>query len=271
MKATKAVLFLLVLSVLSFADQVEEVSVQIGTISQFVKVGTDLKFDSMLPGYSYKGTLDVTWAVSSDSLQGIEQDEAQLFFLLASRSNDSAVTFIKDGKKFESVSGVLKCAVKNGECAEGSQLSETIGVQVKVGEEGKSLVEVIVLNASSKPIGGEQEKIFESNNVNAAIGEVVGRVGELVSENDSEEGTSASGEEEPVQGSVQGEQAEEDANAYANELSLSKNNEKSAPEPLLNQSNMMWAGLAAFLVVTAGYTAVKFATRKKGFGPADEQ
>ncbi|MBI5158520.1 hypothetical protein HY992_00180 [Candidatus Micrarchaeota archaeon] len=270
MKATTVLCLFLAFSILSFADQVEEISVQIGTISQFVKVGTDLKFDAMLPGYSYKGTLNVSWAVSSDSLKGMEQDEAQLYFLLSSRNNESVVTFIKDGKKYESASGVLKCAVKNGECGQGSQLSEEIGVQIKVKEEGRSLVEVIVLNASSKPVAGGQEKIEASNsaNVNTALGEIVETVQEYASEADTlnDSDTASKGELEPAaQGSVQGKQAEgeADSNAFANELALGDDKKNSAS--LLSESNAIWIALAAFLILAAGYTGFKIITRKKGF------
>ncbi len=177
---------LLLLSPLVLADQLEEVQFPVSTISRFVNIESDLNFSSMLPGHVYEGMLNISWAIPNDALKGVKEKEVEVFFSMVPRNSGSVVKFGWQNATMNRFAGSLKCIVENGRCGAASRLSERVMVKVTLDEEGKKLVEAIVINATMKPVGIVEEAVEQRKQVVEEIRKFENEAKETPVENASE-------------------------------------------------------------------------------------
>lgn len=154
-----SILLLLSLVAACFAaEQTNEVVMSLNVVNGLVNVSGDSNFPALLTNYTYRGNLTISWAVPEDALKGVEADEAIVYVSMKPRNDDSHVTFRWRGRNYSSVAFTLRCSINEGRCSGGSHLNETVEALVRLNEP-KSLDEVILVEASTMPLGGMEESL----------------------------------------------------------------------------------------------------------------
>ncbi|VVB66318.1 Uncharacterised protein [Candidatus Gugararchaeum adminiculabundum] len=152
MKTLTYILAFALLSSVLFAE-VQEYSFDVTTADQFVKVSSTMDYTNLLPNTNYSDTVTIDWNVPDAALKGIDSDQVTVY-VQVSNEGYSTILFSEGGRLYPTTSFILKCAVVDGACAKGSDLSRSFDVLIETPSAGSTKA-ILKVEASLSPFGQE--------------------------------------------------------------------------------------------------------------------
>ncbi|VVB73713.1 Uncharacterised protein [uncultured archaeon] len=155
---------LLVLAQLCCAlDQDVFVDINATSVTRLIAVNASFGDMQMLPGYEYSSDLAVNWAVPDSALVGIAADRVTVFVEVQVGENSSQFYFKDNGARRNETFLTLDCAVANGLCSGGSNLSRTVKLYTTLADVSSSNDSgMLWVMASLKPFS-EFEPIYNES------------------------------------------------------------------------------------------------------------
>lgn len=168
--ASDALLLLLLLQSVSFADQAVSVEVNATAVTRLISVNVSSEGMQMLPGYEYASDLIFDWAVPDSALKGITEPKVDVFVKVRVEGNDSRFYFKDDGVRRNETMFVLFCSVSGVSCGNGSKLAHAVKLYTTLADpssaNGSGTLSVM---ASLKPFSEFEPIYTESLNLGEQV------------------------------------------------------------------------------------------------------
>ncbi len=124
-----------------------------------VKMTTNMNVQDAIPGYNYSRSATVDWTVPDSMIQGLDGQTVSVYVKLYAKPG--SWVYFSDGKQESTFE--LDCVVTQGACGEGSKLSRTVPLTLRVPlQMPETHEDGLDFNASFTPFGTAEAAVSPS-------------------------------------------------------------------------------------------------------------